>query len=45
MVLVQSAPPAASGQPAAAATKPQSLWTHETSTIPQKEKKWWELWK
>ena len=46
MVLVQSAPqPAAPAQPAAAATKPQSLWTHETSTIPQKEKKWWELWK
>jgi len=46
MALAQGAPqPAAPAQPATAATKPQALWTHETSTISQKEKKWWQFWK
>jgi hypothetical protein len=46
MSLAQGAPqPAASTQPAAAATDPQALWAHEPSTIPQKEKDWWQLWK
>jgi hypothetical protein len=46
MLLKQELPQAAAGaQPINAATNPQALWSHEVSTIPQEEKKWWQLWK
>jgi hypothetical protein len=46
MVLAQgSLQPTIAAQPATAATKPQALGAPKTSMIPEKENKWWQLWK
>ena len=46
MLLMQDAPqPAASAQPETAESPRPGLVTSAASTIPQKERNWWQLWK